>query len=594
MSYFSNRHLPFAVLAHWTIWMAKTARLIEGERMPFESVAYIATQINTAGLAVSALFELEQSRPKSVLGRISKSIKKIESTNRRESADDGEDTPSSENEENSDKKRSPSKATPTPAPSSRIYRSASYLREVKKILDIQNAAMTLDTNSSLLSDVTKQYKGTMVDLMRKSYLQRTTFDRLRNNDAVPEGFDVVKVFRFSSTTVSLPYDTYKKEMLAKFKSFDEERCLHSNGNKSRTSKVGKLRKLLDPSPCLNEQFLFHGTRREAAQEIGGKGFDLERAGSKVGTMLGPGVYLTDASTKADEYTAEEETVDDEPSGASAEGSNASYGNGSRGHFSTARYALALLSNTSAPTPSPRIALEQDAKFVRRMLLCKVVLGRPLLLDPIKKNAAQLKWLNTATLTDTKAMLEKKKLDSILRDGEYKVPRPTFKEFVVFEQAAVLPFFIIEYTRKYGKHDSSCPKGFRFTPQGLADTSKEEVEIDPLITSIDSCVDACNEREGCIALQYLIDGDIPTCFTLTNITSRTGQPEEGFISCLRNGRSSISTTPSPSPVASEETPASEKTLANEKKPASEKTHASERAPAIERAPAKKKPKPKVSY
>eukprot|EP00931_Biecheleriopsis_adriatica_P018375 TRINITY_DN12900_c0_g1_i7.p1 TRINITY_DN12900_c0_g1~~TRINITY_DN12900_c0_g1_i7.p1 ORF type:complete len:649 (+),score=130.91 TRINITY_DN12900_c0_g1_i7:49-1995(+) len=61
-------------------------------------------------------------------------------------------------------------------------------------------------------------------------------------------------------------------------------------------------KNLDPS--VNEKYLFHGTNPTSADSIARTDFDMELVGSAVGTMFGPGHYLAENASKADEYARE--------------------------------------------------------------------------------------------------------------------------------------------------------------------------------------------------------------------------------------------------------------------------------------------------
>merc|ERR1719162_1604382 len=56
----------------------------------------------------------------------------------------------------------------------------------------------------------------------------------------------------------------------------------------------------------NEFLLFHGTKPTAAAAICENGFHVDLAGSNVGAMYGPGVYLAERSSKADEYAGDDE------------------------------------------------------------------------------------------------------------------------------------------------------------------------------------------------------------------------------------------------------------------------------------------------
>jgi len=53
---------------------------------------------------------------------------------------------------------------------------------------------------------------------------------------------------------------------------------------------------------VNEVFLFHGTKQEAAEKITTGNVRVNLAGSNAGTLYGRGVYFAESSTKSDEYT----------------------------------------------------------------------------------------------------------------------------------------------------------------------------------------------------------------------------------------------------------------------------------------------------
>merc|ERR1712232_598188 len=54
-----------------------------------------------------------------------------------------------------------------------------------------------------------------------------------------------------------------------------------------------------------ESLLFHGTNPSSAMGILKTGFQLSQAGKSTGTMFGYGVYLAEASSKADEYACDD-------------------------------------------------------------------------------------------------------------------------------------------------------------------------------------------------------------------------------------------------------------------------------------------------
>lgn len=261
--------------------------------------------------------------------------------------------------------------------------------------------------SGHIKDVTGEWGEEMTKLMKATHLARTTVDRTKKKDYLPTGYQVDRVLELTSPTLEKEYNEYKAGVLEDITRLGlaEHNCKAENKPVARSSLLPGLRRTLDENPCLNEVYLFHGTSLEASKAIGQTGYDMERAGKNVGSMLGPGVYLTDASTKADEYTHEE-------------------------------------------------VEEGRGQPERRILLFKVILGRVLLVDPaMPKYREQLRYLQKNGQPVLRNMLARRGKHSLLRDGENKKPKPTFKEYVLFHGEAILPKFIIEYTRLGGNEKS---------------------------------------------------------------------------------------------------------------------------------------------
>eukprot|EP00931_Biecheleriopsis_adriatica_P084306 TRINITY_DN5808_c0_g1_i1.p1 TRINITY_DN5808_c0_g1~~TRINITY_DN5808_c0_g1_i1.p1 ORF type:complete len:258 (+),score=35.62 TRINITY_DN5808_c0_g1_i1:104-877(+) len=62
----------------------------------------------------------------------------------------------------------------------------------------------------------------------------------------------------------------------------------------------------DPiDPSINEFYLFHGTKPEAAAAITEGNFRLDLAGSNAGTLYGRGLYFSESTGKSDEYSIED-------------------------------------------------------------------------------------------------------------------------------------------------------------------------------------------------------------------------------------------------------------------------------------------------
>jgi len=138
------------------------------------------------------------------------------------------------------------------------------------------------------------------------------------------------------------------------------------------------------SKNVNECYLFHGTKVNGMRQILENNFNLDLAGSNRGSLYGPGIYLAENSSKADEYA-----MDDK------EGMHMNnYG----------------------------------------MLLCRVVLGNPFITDESEPKHHELK-----------RALEDDSKHSIIGDRERA--KGTYREFVVRNANQVIPEFAIVYARR---------------------------------------------------------------------------------------------------------------------------------------------------
>merc|ERR1740121_3279886 len=145
---------------------------------------------------------------------------------------------------------------------------------------------------------------------------------------------------------------------------------------------------------VNEVFLFHGTKKQAAEKITTGDVRVNLAGSNAGTLYGRGVYFAESSAKSDEYTWPE-----------------------------------------------RGCLESADKATRHMLLCRVVLGRGLYSDTVETDPRECE----------SACVEGKYHAVV---GDRRKCRGTFREFIVFDEEQVYPNYILEYRRIAAPVDST--------------------------------------------------------------------------------------------------------------------------------------------
>jgi len=143
---------------------------------------------------------------------------------------------------------------------------------------------------------------------------------------------------------------------------------------------------LAPSLALDERlcekWLFHGCPPKAAQAITEDDFRIQFAGSNAGTLFGKGIYCAESCTKSDEYTT---SVDGKWNG------------------------------------------------LRCIILCRVLLGRVQYCGDLRPD---VDYLVSQCLSGS--------YDSVLGDREKT--RNTFREFIVYDDRAVYPSYVLWYRR----------------------------------------------------------------------------------------------------------------------------------------------------
>jgi len=136
---------------------------------------------------------------------------------------------------------------------------------------------------------------------------------------------------------------------------------------------------------VNEVFLFHGTTPEAASSIAESAFNVDLAGIRTGMLYGSGIYFAEASSKADEYAS------------------------------------------CAPS-----GIYKD---LYGMLVTRVVCGNPRVDDKRIPDAEKLREACTEP---------GRKYHSVVGDRERI--RGTYREFVVYDNDAAYPEFVVIYSR----------------------------------------------------------------------------------------------------------------------------------------------------
>jgi len=217
------------------------------------------------------------------------------------------------------------------------------------------------------------------DMMTTTW--RSKYTRDRKGSRVPSGARVSSVLRVENHEAFRRYCNYTVALRDR-----RGTCPRiDHGSSITAGTIGKYEQNLPAlQQEIQETYLFHGTNPVAADSIARTDFDMSRAGSAVGTMFGPGVYLAENASKSDEYAHEGEGI-----------------------------------------------------FMgqRAMLLCRVCLGNVLCVEEPG---------------DYSGYVESGNYDSVL--GDRTRVSGTYREFIVFDSAAVYAEFIILYQRLYDSND----------------------------------------------------------------------------------------------------------------------------------------------
>ncbi len=175
------------------------------------------------------------------------------------------------------------------------------------------------------------------------------------------------------------------------------------------------------TPSLNEFYLFHGTKPEAAQAICNSDFRIDLAGTHRGTLYGNGVYLAESCLKSDEYTQ--------------------------------------ASSWDYRDEQTRFFKGKIEPGWRPLLLCRATLGRVRYTDKRSFAGKELREL-VASCVDVNLIripgqagggddggfeFRDSQYHSVLGDREKTVG--TYREFIVYDNDQVLPEYVLWYTRE---------------------------------------------------------------------------------------------------------------------------------------------------
>jgi len=165
--------------------------------------------------------------------------------------------------------------------------------------ELQSNPSTLHVQTCQLSSSCCSVFQNLVDW---TFVCRATKDR--RGAALPLRLEVVKVEQIKNISTWLRYScqrdqirrsTGTRDQLAPPVSTEELAC----------DELASVLDELDPS--VHECWVYHGTTHAAITGIARRGFRMDLAGSRRGTLYGKGIYGAECSSKADEYS--EETSD---------------------------------------------------------------------------------------------------------------------------------------------------------------------------------------------------------------------------------------------------------------------------------------------
>ncbi|CAE7203557.1 tank-1 [Symbiodinium sp. CCMP2592] len=142
----------------------------------------------------------------------------------------------------------------------------------------------------------------MQELLDKTFKSKVTRDR-KDGQALADRFVAVQCIRSEHPAI---WDRFAKR----------RQLLPAGGSevslpKTMAASSGLAKRCVEVSAGnpSNEAYLLHGTNPTSAVAILSNSFTVDFAGKSAGTMFGPGIYLAESSTKADEYAQDDATGD---------------------------------------------------------------------------------------------------------------------------------------------------------------------------------------------------------------------------------------------------------------------------------------------
>jgi len=217
------------------------------------------------------------------------------------------------------------------------------------------------------------------ELVERTWKNVTTRDR--SGKPVPK-LTVLQVQQNHNPLLWSNYVQAREAIRAKMRPEDRVQCLTGQVHEQDDALFSCIGA---PDSEVNEFLLFHGSKPSAVESICKSDFMVRLAGANTGTLLGPGIYFAECSSKSDEYAQDDQS-----------------------------------------------GIYQG---IYAMLLCRVACGRMYYTADVKPDVDAI--LSSATG-------DERRCHSVLGDREKC--RGTYKEYVVFNNDQAYPEYIILYRR----------------------------------------------------------------------------------------------------------------------------------------------------
>lgn len=145
-------------------------------------------------------------------------------------------------------------------------------------------------------------KGWIQEILDGTFKAKATRDRRLG--ALPERLVVVSALRSEHPALWDRFANRRADVVERCRGRARGRAIVPKTMAACPGLAARCNHLGNPA---NEAYLLHGSNPTSAQSILATSFTVDLAGAAVGSMFGPGIYMAESSTKADEYARDENT-----------------------------------------------------------------------------------------------------------------------------------------------------------------------------------------------------------------------------------------------------------------------------------------------